>query len=1409
MNNVYKVIWSRTKNCYVVVNEFAKSYTKSMFHGFASKSLILCVLYSFLGFCSFVSPAYAKVVYSNDMYVSQNVDSNTFASSADFINSYPSYDSYYLKLTDDYNSSFEKFSSGISEIRNLVTEFMNSHAFSSDYLSSCNQILNSDSYSSFCSGLASLYNHLQLFPSSQTQGVYRNAIQEIDYSLVGIRGSLLDVVSKIGGPAISVDDLFFNRVVLDYSTALSTYQSNLSAFNMLPKAFSQNSIAIGKSSIVNESSPNSVAIGVNSSVLGDNALALGSNSLVSGSKSVVLGSNSSVSGNNSIALGNDSVATQNNVVSFGHLKSDSKVGGGSYSSVLNRRLINVAEGIDDTDVVNVKQLNTFLANLPLHYMGVYNDLSSSDNSNYNGSGASANGSIAIGFKANARAKDAIVIGHSAVVFPVSAQRSIAIGYTANASNPSNIAIGENALSSGYHYSSGGSIAIGQNAVASGGGSFATGSNSRAYGHGSIAVGNAFAGGNSLDVPEKSTDNNIAIGSNAVASQDFSIAVGTDAIASQLNSVAIGYKAKASYGYLAMGSNSIASGPGSLAIGRQAVASGDSSLSIGNSSSTASGSRSIVLGGGTASANNSLVLGGGTASGSGSAVLNGGSASGNYSLVLNRGSAFGSNSIAIGGSAVAGGISSSPPELPTDSNVAVGVGSIASNLGSSAFGNSSKSYGTYSTALGAKATSSGGYSVAIGYNSNAYGSNSLAMMGGMAGKYSSDVVDVPTNNNVAVGVDSIASAEDSIAFGRGAVSHAEGAIALGQGSSATEQNTLSVGSSTIQRKIVNVADGIVDSDVATFGQLNSEVSARTDADTELSNRILALETNGSSGSGSGSFPGSVSSDVLTLQGTNGMKLTNLKQGTLSAASKDAVIGSQLYATNQNLSGFANDINKNKTAVRELNSTIASALDSFSSLNNYIDSIATIKADASLSNLSSAGKQVINTAVANAIQQYMNTNSVSPMAPMVSSSNTLNVTDAGNGSLHVGEGSVVNGTSSIAIGVGNQVNANNAGAFGDPSVINADASYVLGNDDTVNTGAEGSFLIGNDSVSDAKGGLSLGSNNYLESTAENSVLLGNNTSASGRNSVALGSGSVANEDNVVSLGNANLKRKITNLMVGSLADGSSDAVTGSQLFATNEKVRSLEDSLDAKANVDASNLDVAAWTDKLATGQVQEGNTGLVKGGDVYAAIMLNRNDTIGYDDSANSLRIGGSQRYDGVDVVDISKSDGSARVMTGVATNPNNPTSAANVGYVNAVNDMVIQSVNGSLEKVNTRLNKVGANAAAMSALTPASFEGDERWSLAASVGNYRSETAGAVGAFYKPAENVMMNLRGSFGSDENMVAAGVAVSLSKGDVPGVTKRQLVNTVNAQSQKLENYEHRISELEALVRTLYDRLPAAKK
>lgn len=230
------------------------------------------------------------------------------------------------------------------------------------------------------------------------------------------------------------------------------------------------------------------------------------------------------------------------------------------------------------------------------------------------------------------------------------------------------------------------------------------------------------------------------------------------------------------------------------------------------------------------------------------------------------------------------------------------------------------------------------------------------------------------------------------------------------------------------------------------------------------------------------------------------------------------------------------------------------------------------------------------------------------------------------------------------------------------------------------------------------------------------------------------------------------------------------------------------LDTKANVDASNIDKSAWEKILGDGVVAEGNTGLINGGTAYRAIqdvLDNQVAKADFDDRV--IRFGHDTQFDGIDTVDMSKSNGDFRVLTGIATNPDDPHSAANVGYVNAVGDLLLANVNGSLERVNTKLNRVGANAAAMSALTPASFEGDEKWSLAASIGNYRSETAGAVGVFYKPAENVMMNVRGSFGTDENMVAAGVAVSLTKGDIHGVTKRQLAEKVNVQAQQMQTME----------------------
>lgn len=85
------------------------------------------------------------------------------------------------------------------------------------------------------------------------------------------------------------------------------------------------------------------------------------------------------------------------------------------------------------------------------------------------------------------------------------------------------------------------------------------------------------------------------------------------------------------------------------------------------------------------------------------------------------------------------------------------------------------------------------------------------------------------------------------------------------------------------------------------------------------------------------------------------------------------------------------------------------------------------------------------------------------------------------------------------------------------------------------------------------------------------------------------------------------------------------------------------------------------------------------------------------------------------------------------------------------------------------------------------FDGEEKWAFAVGIGRYQGETAGAVGAFYKPTDNVIARVSGSFGNGDEMVGAGVAVSLNKGNTPAVSKAQLVRTINAQANRIQQVE----------------------
>lgn len=122
------------------------------------------------------------------------------------------------------------------------------------------------------------------------------------------------------------------------------------------------------------------------------------------------------------------------------------------------------------------------------------------------------------------------------------------------------------------------------------------------------------------------------------------------------------------------------------------------------------------------------------------------------------------------------------------------------------------------------------------------------------------------------------------------------------------------------------------------------------------------------------------------------------------------------------------------------------------------------------------------------------------------------------------------------------------------------------------------------------------------------------------------------------------------------------------------------------------------------------------------------------------------------------------------------TDAVNGGQLYETNQAIannatnISSLSHSISNLDNRVNKVGAGAAALAALHPLDFDPDAKWDFAAGYGNYRGANAAAVGAYYRPNEDTMFSVGGTFGNGENMVNAGVSFKLGSGSSHVSTSR---------------------------------------
>lgn len=373
----------------------------------------------------------------------------------------------------------------------------------------------------------------------------------------------------------------------------------------------------------------------------------------------------------------------------------------------------------------------------------------------------------------------------------------------------------------------------------------------------------------------------------------------------------------------------------------------------------------------------------------------------------------------------------------------------------------------------------------------------------------------------------------------------------------------------------------------------------------------------------------------------------------------------------------------------------------------------------------------------------------------------------------------------------------------TVTEASDVTVIGGKNEVT--ADGNKVIGDNHKVSGTDNVIFGSADQLtETTVNNAVVLGHNAQVTGEGGVALGAGSVADRANAVSVGSTDAERQIINVAEGK-AD--TDAVNVSQLkdvkaealkhsTVTNGANITVTEGLnkdggkeynvalnndihlfgDNDAMVSISGSKGTIWTSGSVTAGSVAVGTAKADGttpffvdsnGAFYAAdskLVVDKDGKV----TATAVTAGKTSISDeGVKVGDktyISDKGLNAndQKVTNVAAGEISATSkdAVNGSQLYATNQEVANNTN-RINKLGSRVNKVGAGAAALAALHPMDFDPDDKLTFSAGYGNYAGENAAAIGAYYRPDEKVMFSVAGTVGNGENMVNAGVSFALDR------------------------------------------------
>ena len=385
--------------------------------------------------------------------------------------------------------------------------------------------------------------------------------------------------------------------------------------------------------------------------------------------------------------------------------------------------------------------------------------------------------------------------------------------------------------------------------------------------------------------------------------------------------------------------------------------------------------------------------------------------------------------------------------------------------------------------------------------------------------------------------------------------------------------------------------------------------------------------------------------------------------------------------------------------------------------------------------------------------------------------------------------------------------------------ANGSVILGSGDSViTTSVENAVSIGHNANVQKAGGVALGSGS-VASTEKGKV----GYDISGADHSNDNTGVWKSTQAAVSVGDTskNITRQITGVAAG-MED--TDAVNVAQLkkvaakaaeeaakhttVTAGDYVTVTETETNGQKNYTVSGPKIESTdgtvriTDKVENGKkvgynlsVDTSSLGIektkVEEGDNVTVTSKKTGNTTTYTVSAKDTVVtGGTATYalNGTGTATLTNNDGTTATITGLQDRYTSSASLSgdtlnftrNDGSTYSVSGIAstqdIKNVTNKVGELGTRVNRAGAGAAALAALHPLDFDPDDKWDVAAGYGNYKDAHAVSVGAFYRPNEDTMFSVGGSFGGGENMVNAGVSVKLGQGNHVSTSRVALAKEV---------------------------------